>query len=96
MLNYSLRCILSTIPVMVVVALFVLSLLYIAPGDPATVIAGDQASPADVARIRATLASINHFCRTPPVWALLRLPAQRFGASSLPWHKPDQDMNSPR
>jgi peptide/nickel transport system permease protein len=55
MLNYVLRRILATIPVMVVVALFVFSLLYIAPGDPAAVIAGDQATPADVLRIRASL-----------------------------------------
>jgi peptide/nickel transport system permease protein len=40
---------------MAIVALFVFSLLYIAPGDPAAVIAGDQASPEDVARIRANL-----------------------------------------
>jgi peptide/nickel transport system permease protein len=38
-----------------IVALFVFSLLYIAPGDPAAVIAGDQASPADVERIRLGL-----------------------------------------
>ena len=55
MLNYVIRRILATIPVMAVVALFVFSLLYIAPGDPAAVIAGDQASPEDVARIRASL-----------------------------------------
>jgi len=55
MLNYALRRILSTLPVMAIVALFVFSLLYIAPGDPAAVIAGDQASPADVERIRANL-----------------------------------------
>jgi peptide/nickel transport system permease protein len=40
---------------MVVVALFVFSLLYIAPGDPAAIVAGDQASPADIARIRQEL-----------------------------------------
>jgi peptide/nickel transport system permease protein len=55
MLTYALRRILSTLPVMAIVALFVFSLLYIAPGDPAAVIAGDQASPADVERIRANL-----------------------------------------
>jgi peptide/nickel transport system permease protein len=33
----------------------VFSLLYIAPGDPAAVIAGDQATPADVERIRQSL-----------------------------------------
>ena len=49
------RRILSTIPVMAVVALFVFSLLYLAPGDPATIIAGDQATPADIIRIRQSL-----------------------------------------
>jgi peptide/nickel transport system permease protein len=55
MLAYIVRRILSTIPVVLLVALFVFSLLYIAPGDPAAIIAGDQATPADVARIRASL-----------------------------------------
>ncbi len=55
MLAYLARRVLSTIPVMAIVALFVFSLLYIAPGDPAAIIAGDQASPADVDRIRAGL-----------------------------------------
>jgi peptide/nickel transport system permease protein len=52
---YIVRRIIATIPVMAVVALFVFSLLYIAPGDPAAVIAGDQATPQDVERIRASL-----------------------------------------
>ncbi len=55
MLGYVGRRILATIPVMAVVGLFVFSLLYFAPGDPAAIIAGDQATPEDVARIRATL-----------------------------------------
>src|SRR6266699_635240 len=55
MLSYIIRRILATMPVMVVVALFVFSLLYIAPGDPAAVIAGDQATPDDVERIRQSL-----------------------------------------
>ena len=55
MFAYALRRIVATIPVMAVVALFVFSLLYISPGDPAAVIAGDQATPADVERIRASL-----------------------------------------
>jgi peptide/nickel transport system permease protein len=55
MLAFIVRRIITTIPVMAFVALFVFSLLYIAPGDPAAVIAGDQASPADVERIRASL-----------------------------------------
>jgi peptide/nickel transport system permease protein len=55
MFAYVVRRVLATIPVMAVVALFVFSLLYIAPGDPAAVIAGDQATPADVERIRTSL-----------------------------------------
>lgn len=55
MFAYAVRRALATIPVMLVVALFVFSLLYIAPGDPAAIIAGDQATPADVERIRASL-----------------------------------------
>src|SRR5260221_10581196 len=55
MLSYTIRRILATIPVVVVVALLVLSMLYIAPGDRAAIIAGDQATPADVERIRQSL-----------------------------------------
>jgi len=55
MFAYLLRRVLATIPVMAIVALFVFSLLYIAPGDPAAVIAGDQATPQDVERIRESL-----------------------------------------
>jgi peptide/nickel transport system permease protein len=55
MFAFIVRRIIATIPVMGFVALFVFSLLYIAPGDPAAIIAGDQATPADVERIRAGL-----------------------------------------
>jgi len=55
MFAYISRRVLATIPVMLLVALFVFSLLYIAPGDPAAIIAGDQATPDDVVRIRASL-----------------------------------------
>src|SRR6201990_2940782 len=55
MLAYAARRIVATIPVMLIVAFFVFSLLYLSPGDPAAIIAGDQATPADVERIRASL-----------------------------------------
>ncbi len=55
MLAYIVKRILATIPVMLVVALTVFSLLFLAPGDPATMIAGDQASAADIDRIRQSL-----------------------------------------
>lgn len=55
MQTYILKRLLATIPVMVVVALFVFALLHLSPGDPAAVIAGDYASPADVEKIRQKL-----------------------------------------
>jgi peptide/nickel transport system permease protein len=55
MWNYILRRILATIPVVVIVALVVFSILHVAPGDPAALIAGDQATPQEIAAIRARL-----------------------------------------
>ncbi len=55
MLAYATRRVLTTIPVMLIVAFCVFSLLYLAPGDPAAIIAGDQATPADIERIRVSL-----------------------------------------
>jgi peptide/nickel transport system permease protein len=55
MLLYVLKRLLTTIPVMAIVALFVFSLLYLAPGDPAAVIAGDQATTAEIEKIRQSL-----------------------------------------
>jgi peptide/nickel transport system permease protein len=52
---FVLRRILVTIPMMAVVALFVFGLLYLAPGDPAAMIAGDQATPAQIENIRSSL-----------------------------------------
>src|SRR5277367_4411679 len=55
MLGYLLRRVLAAIPVMGVVALFVFLLLRLTPGDPAAIIAGDNATPAQLERIRASL-----------------------------------------
>ncbi len=55
MLRFILKRILATVPVIAVVALFVFLLLRLSPGDPATVIAGDYATPEAIARIRANL-----------------------------------------
>jgi peptide/nickel transport system permease protein len=49
--TYLVRRILATIPVMGVVAVIVFLLLHLAPGDPATLIAGDFATAEDIARI---------------------------------------------
>jgi len=55
MFAYIIRRILATIPVMAVVAIFVFLLLYLSPGDPAAIIAGDTATVEDIVRIRAKL-----------------------------------------
>src|SRR5437899_1500887 len=55
MLGYLLRRILAAIPVMGVVALFVFLLLRLTPGDPAAILAGDNATPEQLERIRASL-----------------------------------------
>lgn len=55
MFAYIIRRLLATIPVLVIVALVVFSILHIAPGDPAAVIAGDQATPEQILAIRAKL-----------------------------------------
>lgn len=55
MAAYILRRLIATIPVMIVVALFVFFLLHLTPGDPAAVIAGDEATPADIEAVRSKL-----------------------------------------
>jgi peptide/nickel transport system permease protein len=55
MITFILRRLLAAVPVMAVVAFLVFSLLYFAPGDPATIIGGDLATPQEIARIRSVL-----------------------------------------
>jgi len=55
MLGYILKRVLATIPVMVIVAVFVFLLLRLTPGDPAAILAGDAATPAQLERIRDRL-----------------------------------------
>ena len=55
MIFYILRRILAAIPVMGFVALFVFLLLRLTPGDPAAIIAGDTATPAQLEAIRESL-----------------------------------------
>lgn len=55
MLAYTIRRTLMAVPVMGIVAIIVFGLLYLTPGDPATVLAGDQATPDQIEKIRASL-----------------------------------------
>lgn len=55
MVAYFLRRILAAVPVLAVVALFVFLLLRLTPGDPAAILAGDMATPQQLAEIRQSL-----------------------------------------
>ena len=55
MIAYILRRLAATIPVMLIVAVLVFLMLRLTPGDPAAVIAGDNANAEQVARIRSQL-----------------------------------------
>jgi peptide/nickel transport system permease protein len=55
MLGYILRRLLQTIPVMLVVAIFIFLMLRLTPSDPAAIIAGDNANAEQVAQIRSQL-----------------------------------------
>src|SRR5207244_753727 len=55
MYGYLIRRLLGTIPVMLVVAVFIFLMLRLTPSDPAAIIAGDNATTEQVARIRGQL-----------------------------------------
>ncbi len=55
MTAYIVRRLFATLPVMAVVALFVFFLLRFAPGDPAAIIAGEDATAEAIAAVRAKL-----------------------------------------
>ncbi|MDN3988302.1 ABC transporter permease [Zwartia vadi] len=70
MFAYTIRRLLLTLPVMLVVALFVYGLLDLAPGDPAVFLAGEEASLEDIARIRQTLGLDQPFYYRFSLWLL--------------------------
>ena len=80
MFAYILRRLLATIPVMGVVAVFVFFLLRFAPGDPAAIIAGDDATVAQIAAIRAKLGLDRPVLEQFGIWVLGMLQGD-FGTS---------------
>ncbi len=54
-MNYLLRRLAATLPVMAVVAVVVFLLIHLSPGDPAALIAGDLATTDDIDRLRVAL-----------------------------------------
>jgi len=67
-LPYIGRRLLATIPVMAVVAVFVFLLLRLTAGDPAAIIAGDNATAQDVVEIRARLGLDQPIGRQFVIW----------------------------
>ena len=55
MLIYTIKRILAALPVMGIVVVFVFLLVRLAPGDPATILAGDYATPENIQKIRTGL-----------------------------------------
>ena len=55
MTSHIIRRLLTAIPVMAFVALFIFGLLYLAPGDPAAIMAGDSATVQQIDQIRDAL-----------------------------------------
>lgn len=68
-MNYLIRRILSTLPVMAVVAVIVFLLIHLSPGDPAALIAGDMATVDDITKLRASLGLNEPLWRQFTLWA---------------------------
>jgi peptide/nickel transport system permease protein len=86
MTAYIIRRLLMTIPVMGLVAVFVFLLLHLAPGDPAAIMAGDNASPENIMEIRRKLGLDEPLWRQLLVW-LANLASGDLGRSMF-WGDP--------
>ncbi len=67
-MNYLLRRLLATLPVMAVVAVVVFLLIHLSPGDPAALIAGDLATTEDIEKLRAALGLDQPLWRQFALW----------------------------
>ncbi|HSB23394.1 MAG TPA: ABC transporter permease [Burkholderiaceae bacterium] len=68
MLRFLARRLLATLPVLLVVAVLVFLMLRLTPGDPAAVLAGDAASPDQIAQIRKTLGLDRSIAEQFAIW----------------------------
>ena len=62
MYGYLFRRLLGTIPVMLVVAVFIFLMLRLTPSDPAAILAGDTANSEQIAQIRSSSAWTSRCC----------------------------------
>jgi peptide/nickel transport system permease protein len=70
MLVFVCHRVLATIPVLATVAVFVFLMLRLTPGDPAAIIAGDNASTAQIAEIRDKLGLSEPILKQFVIWTL--------------------------
>ena len=68
MLAYIARRLLASIPVILMVGIITFSILHIAPGDPAVLMAGEEATPEDVDKMRKALGFDKPFHIQFAVW----------------------------
>src|SRR6185436_15237161 len=80
MTAYIIRRLFAVVPVMAVVAVFVFFLLRLAPGDPAAIIAGDDATAESIAEVRSKLGLDRPVLEQFVLW-VLRLLQGDFGVS---------------
>ena len=66
--NFLIKRIAATIPVMIIVAIIVFTLIRLVPGDPAAVIAGNMATNEDISRIRTELGLDRSFLTQLGIW----------------------------
>jgi peptide/nickel transport system permease protein len=69
MLAFLARRLLSTIPVLLIVSVLVFLLLRLTPGDPAAILAGDQATSEQIAQIRTNLGLDRSIVEQYLIWA---------------------------
>ena len=68
MYRYIIRRLLASIPVILMVGIITFSILHIAPGDPAVLMAGEEATPEDVEKMRVALGFDKPFYVQFTVW----------------------------
>jgi peptide/nickel transport system permease protein len=68
MLGYILRRLMATAPVMLMVAVFVFLMLRLTPGDPAAIIAGDNADSLQITQIRKSLGLDEPLLKQFAIW----------------------------
>jgi peptide/nickel transport system permease protein len=73
---------LQAVPVILIISILAFLLLSLLPGDPAIIIAGEQASPEAVERVRVQLGLDRSFLQQLAIW-LLNLARGNFGSSLI-------------